>query len=141
MYSKSEEYLNMLNIWAIERGYSVAFINDGDDAICYLSKMIEINASLPKEIQIIRLLHECGHVLIYENGSFFDFKSLRTVSKESTKYRVYTVVEEIEAWKRGEKLAKRLGMDIDSELLEKSKVSALKKYIDWAAKKENNDEY
>lgn len=127
--------LNSLVIWADNRGYHVEFVKGGDDSICYISKLIIINSSSPLETQVIRLLHENGHVLIFENGSVFDFKSKRNYNEKSTAAKVFTVIEEIEAWKRGRELAYRLGIPINEDNWEKSMVRALKKYIDVAAKK------
>ena len=42
-----------------------------------------INSSSSLETQVIRLLHENGHVLIFENGSVFDFKSKRNLNEKN----------------------------------------------------------
>jgi hypothetical protein len=124
-------HINSLVIWANQRGYHVDIVKKGDNSICRISKIIEINASSHPEKQLIRLAHECGHALIFDNGSNFNFENANP--EGSTKNKVYTVMEEIEAWKRGRELLKRLKIPINEEAWEKDMVSALKKYINWAA--------
>lgn len=134
-------HINNLIYWADEKGYHVTLENNGDDSICYISKIIEINSSMPQKIQLVRLLHECGHVLIFENGSSYKFERKRDLPESSPKFKVFTVIEEVEAWKRGKELAKRLNIPIDDEEWESSMVKAIKKYINWAADlKEGADE-
>ena len=127
------EYLDSLAIWASDRGYCIDFVRGGDTSICHISKSIEINSSCSPEKQVIYLLHECGHALIFENGSVYDFESKRDLPKYTVASKVYTVIEEAEAWRRGRDLAKRLCIPIDDEEYEKSMIKALKKYINWAS--------
>ena len=138
------EYLNSLIVWAEGRGYYIHFEEGGDNCICPDSKIIEINSSSPLEDQVYCLLHECGHVAIYENGSFWDFQNKprylysRNPSEHEDflvkeRYRVYTVIEEAEAWQRGFKLANRLNIPISKERWEQEMLIALGKYLDWAA--------
>lgn len=130
------DYLDVLEAWATERGYFVDFVEGGDDCICHISKIIEINCSNPYKVQLFRLLHECGHALIFDNGSHLNFKRFHEPSSEehgSKTYRVFRVLEEAEAWKRGYKLAKRLNIPIDDDEWELEKVDALHNYIDWAS--------
>lgn len=134
-----KQYLNSLIIWADNRGYHVEFIKGGDDSICYISKLIIINSSLPAETQVIRLLHECGHALIFDNGSVFNFKDKRSYDENSTAHKVFSVIEEAEAWRRGRELATRLHIPMDDMLWERSMVKALKKHINWASDLKNGD--
>jgi Zn-dependent peptidase ImmA (M78 family) len=127
------EHLNNLEGWATERGYYIDFVRNGDNCICHISKLIEINSSCPKNRQVIYLLHELGHALIFENGSVYNFKDKRKYEKHVVAHKVFTVIEEAEAWRRGRELAKRLKIPIDDMIWEKSMVKALKKYINWAS--------
>jgi hypothetical protein len=126
-------HINNLIYWANDRGYEVELVKGGDDSICHISKHIEINSSSRPELQVIRLLHECGHALIFDNGSSFNFKEKRDYPKNTTAYKVFSVMEEVEAWKRGKDLAKRLNIPIEEAEWEKDMVRALKKYINWAS--------
>ena len=126
-------HINNLIYWANKKGYHVEISKEGDDSICYISKVIEINSSSKESVQVIRLLHECGHVLIFEHDSIFNFKDKRDSPKECVAHKVFTVIEEIEAWKRGRELAKRLEIPIEEAEWESDMVRALKKYINWAS--------
>jgi Zn-dependent peptidase ImmA (M78 family) len=126
-------HIDTLVHWANGRGYHVEIEKGGDDSICHISKLIEINSSNPPKIQVIRLLHECGHALIFDNGSTFNFKQKREYDEGTVARKVFTVIEEVEAWKRGRDLGKRLGIPIEEEEWEANMVKALKKYINWAS--------
>lgn len=128
-----QEHLDALTIWAIKNGYHVEMVKNGDDSICYISKIIEINSSQSLEKQVITLSHECGHALIFDNGSKFNFEEKRDYPEHTVAHKVYTVIEEIEAWRRGKELANRLHIPIDNDIWEKMMVKALKKYINWAS--------
>jgi hypothetical protein len=133
---------NILEVWANERGYFIDFRKDGDNSICSVSKIIEINSSIPVETQVYYLLHECGHALIFDNGSFYNFEQIKKAHPEENDYhRVFVILEEAEAWKRAYNLAKRLFIDIDEDRWKSEVVDALSKYVKWAAKIdwENND--
>lgn len=125
------EYLNSLILWAENYGYFIDFKKRGDNCICLVNKVIEINSSAPLKFQVYCLLHECGHVLIANNKSFWNFNS----SKESKDrdYKVFTIIEEIEAWKRGFNLAQRLNIPISKEEWDIQMSDAIYKYIKWAA--------
>ena len=127
------KYLGSLEIWASDRNYHINFTRNGDNCICHVSKIIEINSSCAPDKQVIYLLHECGHALIFDNGSSHNFKAKRSYKKHTVASKVFVVIEEIEAWRRGRELAKRLNIPIDDVIWEKSMVKALKKYINWAS--------
>jgi hypothetical protein len=128
------DYLDSLTSWVTDKGYHVEFQKGGDTCICRVNKIIEINSSVPLERQVYLLLHECGHALIFENGSVWKYDDNRSSSSEQTdSTKVFTVIEEIEAWERAYKLAKRLNIEINDKKWNKEVADAIKKYIDWAA--------
>ena len=125
--------IDCLICWADKYDYQVSFTANGDDSISAGSKYIEINSKNTIETQLYTLLHECGHLLIYNNGSSFDFPAVRRgFSEKSNTHKVFTVIEEVEAWKRGRLLAKRLGIYVDDDAWNRRVCSALKKYMVWA---------
>lgn len=133
MSDKWPNYLDSLVAWASDKEYHVEFIKNGDNSMCHISKMVEINSSFTLERQIYCLLHECGHILIFDSKKSEYLNAREKYDNDSHGRKVYTVLEEHEAWKRGKKLAKRLGIIIDEDKWEKEMIKALKKYIDWAA--------
>tara|TARA_B100000131_G_C18078167_1_gene597189 strand:+ start:795 stop:1196 length:402 start_codon:yes stop_codon:yes gene_type:complete len=119
--------------WAQDYGYDVQIDRYGDDSIDEESRIISINSKNSIETQLYVLLHECGHLLIYKNGSSFGLKDVMSKYSERTKiHRVFRVIEEAEAWKRGRSLANRLYIDIDDEKWNRAVARALGKYMDWA---------
>ena len=125
--------IDALICWADKYGYSVSFLYNGEDSISSDAKYIEINSNNTIETQLYTLLHECGHLLIYNNGSAFGFSNIHeNFSEKSNTHRVFTVIEEVEAWKRGRSLAKRLGIYVDDDAWNRRVCSAIKKYMVWA---------
>jgi hypothetical protein len=130
-----EIYIDSLVCWASDKDYFVDFHDEGDNTVCAISKTVDINSEQSLRKQLICLLHEGGHILIYENGSIPDFKHLRKFDdyNRDSAYRINRVLEEAEAWKRGRKLAARMSIPINDEEWEAEKNDALQKYINWAA--------
>lgn len=129
-----EGMLDVLCAWAHERNYYISFVRGGDNSICTISKYIEINSRHTKEDQLYYLLHECGHMLVDINGSVLDVKEGRVkhASRTST-HKIFTIIEEVEAWKRGYALAGRLKIPINQSRWESVMTRALKTYVNWAA--------
>ena len=100
---------------------------------------IYINSRNHPETKYYTLLHEAGHLLIDKNWQAFDrdnpMYSVSTDSRgsKSKAYRVSLVAEEIEAWKRGRRLAKRMGHQIDEKKYDKHTADNVMTYIEWAA--------
>ena len=141
MVADWKSHLEDLEGWANDKGYFVNFSKDGDDSICFFSKTIEINSSASLEKQVFRMLHECGHVLIFENGGNYSFENVRDDTQALVKSeKTLRVIEEIEAWNRGFKLAKRLSITLDVEKWEKSVLDAIGKYINWASRGDENED-
>jgi len=118
-----EDYINLITAWAKTRGYNV-FGKWDEDA--FYDKDKEIVYSLrtkEKKHQMYSLLHECGHALAFDSKSYKDsfpnlaairFKTSR-ISKRRNVVKCETLAEEWDAWKRGFKLARRLGIEVNKE--------------------------
>jgi hypothetical protein len=127
-------YLDRIVVWAEERGYSVFFERDGDDSVDCESKIISIKSTNRLETQLHVLLHECGHVLVRTNGSAFQYDEVTgSYSEKSKTSKTFVLIEEVEAWRRGYLLAKRLGVSIDDKKWNRSVASAIWKYADWTS--------
>jgi len=139
---KKELFAGYYTVWnyAVNRlGYEVHEGPDMQD-VC-MSDIKEINICSRKGIEnkLYGLLHECGHALIRENWNKFqkEFPAHAACGYDHRKnrtdgYRVSLVEEEYEAWKRGKRLAKRLGIELDEERFEKHKTKCLMSYMHWA---------
>lgn len=127
--------------YAVSRlGYEVYEGSDLQD-VC-MSDVKEINICSRKGVEkkLYALLHECGHALIRENWNKFakEYPAHAEVGYDGRKnrtdsYRISLLEEEFEAWKRGRRLAKRLGLNIDEERFEKHKTQCLMSYVALAA--------
>ena len=130
-----QENINLLVSWAESKGYTVHFEKSGIDNINSENKTIEINATDKKCIQLVSLLHECGHLLVYQYDPRKICKKSEDHSERSLKRKTYTIIEEVEAWNRAEFLKKRFKMNIDPDFWEKQKILALTSYVKWAGGK------
>jgi len=115
--------LDKLNKWANRRGFEICR-GFGIDGYFHEDKHIVYNTKVQKkENQVYSLLHECGHALAfhskgYENN-FPNLAALRfkdaKVNKRRNAFKCEVIAEEWDAWSRGFKLAKRLGIEIDKD--------------------------
>ena len=102
---------------------------DGD-----IPTMIKIGTRFTIKNQLYILLHESGHHLCrisQERNRIFDWGGEGSNQLERAKI----IEEEYEAWNRGLKLSKRLGIEIDQMDWEKFKARLLETYFRWAAEK------
>jgi glycosyltransferase involved in cell wall biosynthesis len=125
--------------WITHKGYDVNCYTDADDRLDFEEKIIHIDSRQHAESRFYTLLHECGHLLISQTASQFqkdhpmyamscDFRKSR-----SKAYQVSLVAEEIEAWKRGRRLAKRLNLHVDDLKLDRLMTDCVMSYIADAA--------
>lgn len=137
--AKYNKQFKEVALWA--EGYNVEVILESaaEDCYCPTEKKIVINSRLRPEARYYTLLHECGHLLIDKHWRDFDRDNpMFAVSSDlrvakSKAYRVSIVAEEIEAWKRGRRLSKRLGHTIDEKKYDKMISDNVMSYIEWAA--------
>lgn len=134
--------------WANKKGYRVEFKRNTDDEIIAIEKLIIINSSYKKEAQLYSFLHECGHALISSNiksykknykinYDYFFSKKSKNINKISKKFQIALISEEIEAWKRGKKLAKRLNIKINNRIYDEEAHKWIFTYINYAYRRIN----
>jgi hypothetical protein len=77
---------------------------------------------------LFALLHEAGHSL--QNTNEFGPNHYKRIDDEEqpTKFNMYRFMNEVDAWDRGERLAKKLGIQLDNKEFSKSKEEALLTY-------------
>jgi len=134
-----DTYIGLVFEWLDKRGYYVEFSTSGDDSVDRLNKIVSINTTRSLETQLHVMLHECGHVLVAESDPIVSGidEVLTKYSEKSKIHKTFTVIEEVEAWKRGLKLASRLGVPINKEKWNKDVARALYKYMLWATGAKN----
>jgi hypothetical protein len=120
--------------------YDVVCMTDEIDRADFQDRIVYINSRCHPETRFYTLLHEYGHVELHECGreelciSVPCYQSFhKNRSNRSKSGKVATIVEELEAWKRGRLLAIREDWIVDIEKYEKNMNDALMSYIKWAA--------
>ena len=137
--SKFSSQFDEVRDWAAKYKVTVALGRDYEDRFEPTEKKIFINSRLGPEARYYTLLHECGHLLIDRNWRDFDRDNPMYATScdlrvaKGIAYRVSIVAEEIEAWKRGRRLAGRLGHYIDDKKFDKMISENVMTYIDWAS--------
>lgn len=134
-----EKQSTMITDWAKTKGYRVWYYTDADDQVDFEKKIIHIDTRQHAESRFYTLLHECGHMLISQTARQFAIDhpmyafSSDIRSCKSKAYQVSLVAEEIEAWKRGRRLAKRFGLTVDDEKFNRIMTDCVISYIADAA--------
>tara|TARA_Y100001938_G_scaffold139213_1_gene205775 strand:+ start:3789 stop:4217 length:429 start_codon:yes stop_codon:yes gene_type:complete len=115
--------LAKLDAWANRRGFEICR-GYGIDAYIHEEKHIVYNSKIKsKKNQVYSLLHECGHAIAYNSKGYkesfptlaaYRFKDSK-VNKRRNVYRCEVIAEELDAWKRGLKLAGRLKINLNKE--------------------------
>jgi len=123
--------------WLLEKDYTIFLETDGQDAVYFECNQVVINSRNHVEKRLYILLHECGHILINNNSLDRVFSLSHDTAaimgvRVSRKRRVAKLTEEIEAWKRGESLAKRLNIEINEEKFDKIRADSIISYVEWA---------
>jgi len=134
-----ESDLEKIIDWASKRKISVSF-GKGPNSFNTEDSSIAIDARQTKENQLCSLLHECGHFLCRQNTSLFRKKysaqfeaELDYRKKRSIVFRANIVEEEFDSWRRGKKLAHRLGIDTDYYNYDHVASRFLRSYANWFA--------
>ena len=126
--------------WLAEHGYELVQATDEEDQAEFADGIVCINSRQHPETRFYTLLHEAGHVDIYENGAaeFADEHPMYVQaepgrSAASKAFRVSLLAEELEAWRIGRRLARAEDLFIDDAKFDKLMTSCVMTYINWAA--------
>ena len=130
-----QEY-NKLKNWVESKHYTVKEMKGVEDCIVFEDRVIYINSRCKIENMFYTLLHECGHYLLNETKESFKETHPHYPSEiddkrieKSTAYKVCILSEELKAWERGWRLAKRLHLTVDQESYHKCMTEALWSYV------------
>ncbi|MBO77047.1 MAG: hypothetical protein CME17_06395 [Gemmatimonadetes bacterium] len=125
-----------LKSWAESKNYTVTEKWGVEDCIVFEDQEIFINSRCKPENMFYTLLHECGHYLLDKAKE--SFKETHPVYpsevtdgriEKSTAYRVCILSEELKAWERGWRLAKRLNLHVDQQNYHRCMTDALWTYV------------
>ena len=118
---KIEKQFNKIKNWVEKKGYTLKF--GKADYVDYSTKEVVVfQNQYNLKHQIYSALHECGHVIIGNSSNYYrDFKSIVKADTidgrhyRSNLYKYKKLKEEIDAWEKGYKLAKKLGISINKD--------------------------
>lgn len=124
--------------WCSRRGLSVVFRAQSGGIYNHVEKILEVSYRSYPEMQLYTLLHEAGHHLIwcsapklykerYEKGYQRVFESDHT-----PQHKIDAIAEELEAWYRGWKIAKRLRLGLDKKKYTSCRDKNVRTYFRWA---------
>jgi hypothetical protein len=113
----------------------VSFCYNDPNGFCEEDALITINSRQSLQNQLYTLLHEAGHYILHRQA---DYKSMfpdmirQPFKKRFSKASAVSVMSnEVMAWEEGRKLAKTLGICIDSVKWNKLKTKSLYDYMRW----------
>lgn len=111
-----KEELDKIIKWLHKRDYTLSW---GEiDQVLPMEGKVTIEKN---KYELYSLLHECGHIMIYEKPSYYkEYGILEEAEvnghlRKTNVYKYQKMKEEIMAWEKGFKLAKKLQIDIDEE--------------------------
>lgn len=123
-----------------EMGYSVKEEYGGESCVNFDTKIVTINSRLSPENRFYVMLHELGHIFIWEDASrSFELEHPLLVRYSDARVsnsragRVSIVGEEYEAWRIGRRWARDNLLVIDDKRYDKIMTDLLMTYILWAA--------
>ena len=105
--------------------------------------LITIQEDRKPEITFYYFLHEIGHLLLCQNNKAYEEKYddiFSDFSLNSQIHKITRLEEEIEAWKAGYKLGKRLDLFINKRKFTEIKSRCLTTYIMWTVKRKVDKE-
>lgn len=122
--------------WCVARGVTVCFGKRSGGVYDESLRRIVLSAHAPARKQLVYLLHECGHHLVSSSGGEDDrFKmgySAPSPDVEHTfVHKLAVLEEEIEAWQRGWRLARRLALSLTRAEFDSIRLECLKSYVQW----------
>ena len=146
---------NNIVLWLEKRGYRLTTDSKIDDEVDFDNNTVNIRSQPSIETRFYILLHECGHILIKRNWNKFaqdnptsskawtHINDLRVICSKVN--RVSTIIEEIDAWRKGRNVAKRMKLYVNDAKFHKLMTDCILSYIEWAGDPKkylnNDDEY
>ena len=136
----NEQIAQVKSILRNQFDYEVVSTPGAYDRVDLEGHLVYINSRCHPETRFYTLLHEYGHVELHVMGADYlsevvpcykRFHATRSTRSKSGK--IATIVEEIEAWKRGRLLALSEDLYLDLEKYEKNMNDALMSYVLWAS--------
>jgi len=130
--------MRKLRGWLQRRGFRLKLVRKAKNEVCCTDKVVTLQTTLTLKSQVATLLHECGHVLVHlarkrsrctkvAGASWKDWESLR--DSRSKRSELLALQEEMVAWDRGERLARRLRIKVCTKFQRLVRTRALMTYV------------
>ena len=140
--------MEKLRAWLLDRRAELRILPRASDRVEFegASAVVYVNAQASKAERLFAALHECGHVEVHRSRRRAPSRrvagcSLRELDRNagrwrprSTRKRLATLEEEVAAWTRGARLAKKLRIRLRVDAFEACRARALMTYVRWAAR-------
>lgn len=126
--------LRDLERWCNAKGYRVVCKPAAGDVVYYEKKLIVLDAKMSDEIMMYTLLHEIGHVRLFDSKKYYRIYGyiFENFSKTSLTYKCAILQEELDAWREGLKLAGMLDLYVNRRKWEVTKTKCIAGYLTWA---------
>jgi hypothetical protein len=126
-----------LENWLRERDYYLCLDRSLDWEVFPARKVVRGDPYIFKyeKSMIAVLLHECGHVEQFLENKMFTIPKLKKGEKAKKSFYISVLEAEIDAWNRGERIAKELGIKNLGAAFKRTKFWRLMSYVDWASKR------
>lgn len=137
--TKWQKYISTLEKYVESKKWTVRYLkNAKNDWADWDRKRITLKIRENQEVLFYIFLHELGHMLMFQNGRAYSSKYDEVFDQfngGTQPVSVARIEEELEAWRTGSRLAKRLGLKTDRRNFEKVKSKYAMTYIAWACRK------
>lgn len=136
---KWKKQVKALETYVLNKGWAVHYDPDAkNDWADWSKKTITLKPRANNEVLFYVFLHELGHMLLFQNNRSYSskYKEVFDEFTGSTKpISLARIEEELDAWRTGLRLAKRLNLKVDRRNFEKTKSKYAMTYITWACQK------
>lgn len=129
--------------WLQRRAFSLS-VNERFNDVCFEKKRVRIQSTMCKSSQVATALHECGHILVFlsrrsllsRDVAGASYKTwLRLQRSESKDAQLLRLQEEMVAWDRGLRLARRLRIRLSPTCVRLQRTRSLMSYVRATSKK------
>lgn len=100
-------------------GWDVIFEKSVDDCATPSKRQVLINSKKSRKTQLISLLHEAGHIALFQNPEYlkrYPFGYFGATKRHHTytlRHKIDVMREEIAAWDEAEKIIDRLNIEVN----------------------------
>ena len=138
--------LEKVHRWLKARSFSLSFVKRFND-VCFHKKRVRIQETMSESSQVTTALHECGHILIFlarkrlvsRDVAGASYNTWLKLQKSSSKdAQLLCLQEEMVAWDRGMRLAKRLKIRVRVEHARLQRTRSLMSYVRATSKKRSS---